>query len=119
MAAEASRLAVVEHDASLAAEDDASRSPRGAASHPGGTRRLCAWCRGPIPERARRDAVCCSVRCRQARADVSPSRQTRRISKRTSWADNKLPRGPDASDLGGGLRTVRAPTGGAKLARST
>jgi hypothetical protein len=44
---------------------------------------------------------------------------TRRISKRTSWADNKLPRGPDASDLGGGLRTVRAPTGGAKLARST
>jgi hypothetical protein len=51
--------------------------------------------------------------------DASPSRQTRRISKRTSWADNKLPRGPDASDLGGGLRTVRAPTGGAKLARST
>jgi hypothetical protein len=119
MAAEASRLAVVEHDASLAAEDDASRRPRGDASHPGGTRRLCAWCRGPIPERARRDAVCCSVRCRQARADVSPSRQTRRISKRTSWADYKLPRGPDASDLGGGLRTVRAPTGGAKLARST
>ncbi|MEO3799964.1 hypothetical protein [Nonomuraea sp. B1E8] len=31
------------------------------------TRRLCAWCRGPIPARARRDAVCCSVRCRQAR----------------------------------------------------
>jgi len=29
--------------------------------------RLCAWCRNPIPARARRDAVCCSVRCRQAR----------------------------------------------------
>jgi hypothetical protein len=28
---------------------------------------LCAWCDGPIPARARRDAVCCSVRCRQAR----------------------------------------------------
>ena len=29
--------------------------------------RLCAWCENPIPARARRDAVCCSVRCRQAR----------------------------------------------------
>jgi hypothetical protein len=29
--------------------------------------RVCAWCRGPIPATARRDAVCCSVRCRQAR----------------------------------------------------
>ncbi|MEU4225990.1 hypothetical protein AB0F17_16975 [Nonomuraea sp. NPDC026600] len=29
--------------------------------------RLCAWCSGPIPAAARRDAVCCSVRCRQAR----------------------------------------------------
>jgi len=76
MAAEASRLTVVEHDAWLAAEDDASaaalhdasRRPRGDASRPGGTRRLCVWCRGPIiPGRARRDAVCCSVRCRQAR----------------------------------------------------
>ena len=28
---------------------------------------VCAWCEGPIPARARRDAVCCSVRCRQAR----------------------------------------------------
>ena len=28
---------------------------------------MCAWCDGPIPVRARRDAVCCSVRCRQAR----------------------------------------------------
>ena len=30
-------------------------------------RRVCAWCRGPIPGTARRDSVCCSVRCRQAR----------------------------------------------------
>jgi hypothetical protein len=29
--------------------------------------RLCAWCERPIPARARCDAVCCSVRCRQAR----------------------------------------------------
>ena len=29
--------------------------------------RLCAWCENPIPAKARRDAVCCSVRCRQAR----------------------------------------------------
>jgi len=30
-------------------------------------RRICAWCEGPIPGRARRDSVCCSKRCRQAR----------------------------------------------------
>ena len=29
--------------------------------------RLCAWCENPIPAKARRDAMCCSVRCRQAR----------------------------------------------------
>lgn len=29
--------------------------------------RTCAWCRGPIPEGARIDSVCCSKRCRQAR----------------------------------------------------
>lgn len=29
--------------------------------------RLCAWCRGPIPAAARRDALTCSTRCRQAR----------------------------------------------------
>lgn len=31
------------------------------------TARTCAWCRGPIPPTMRTDAVCCSVRCRQAR----------------------------------------------------
>lgn len=30
-------------------------------------RPLCDWCRDPIPEGARRDAVTCSKRCRQAR----------------------------------------------------
>lgn len=29
--------------------------------------RACAWCRGPIPATTRRDAICCSTRCRQAR----------------------------------------------------
>lgn len=29
--------------------------------------RRCAWCRGPIPAAARRDAITCSKRCRQAR----------------------------------------------------
>jgi len=29
--------------------------------------RVCAWCENPIPARARADAVCCSIRCRQAR----------------------------------------------------
>jgi hypothetical protein len=29
--------------------------------------RHCAWCAGPIPEQARRDSICCSQRCRQAR----------------------------------------------------
>lgn len=33
----------------------------------GPTRRICAWCAGPIPAAARRDALCCSTRCRQAR----------------------------------------------------
>lgn len=32
-----------------------------------GSARRCDWCRGPIPAAARRDALCCSVRCRQAR----------------------------------------------------
>lgn len=29
--------------------------------------RICAWCRGPISPATRRDAICCSTRCRQAR----------------------------------------------------
>jgi hypothetical protein len=65
---EASAPATVRHDASrrAAAERDASGSAENDAMC-GSTRRLCAWCRQPIPATARRDAVCCSVRCRQAR----------------------------------------------------
>jgi hypothetical protein len=48
-------------------EDDASSSAVRDASADGHARRLCDWCSDPIPARARRDAVCCSVRCRQAR----------------------------------------------------
>lgn len=52
--------------ASLAAAHDASPEVLHDGS-PGTGVRVCAWCRGPIPAGARRDAVCCSVRCRQAR----------------------------------------------------
>lgn len=31
------------------------------------TPRVCDWCRGEIPARARRDSITCSKRCRQAR----------------------------------------------------
>lgn len=34
---------------------------------PSAGRDACAWCKGPIRLEARRDSVCCSVRCRQAR----------------------------------------------------
>jgi hypothetical protein len=44
-----------------------SRISRGQPNGWPGVTRLCAWCEKPIPARARRDAVCCSVRCRQAR----------------------------------------------------
>jgi len=46
-------------DASRTAERDGS-----ALAAPG---RVCDWCHGPIPTKARRDAICCSKRCRQAR----------------------------------------------------
>ncbi|MGH3205695.1 MAG: hypothetical protein ACRDP5_27125, partial [Streptosporangiaceae bacterium] len=49
-------------DMSLADPGDASRLQPG-----DGSRAPCAWCGGPVPARARRDAVCCSKRCRQAR----------------------------------------------------
>jgi hypothetical protein len=57
--------------------------------------RRCAWCRGPIPARARCDAVCCSQRCRQAR-----HRFTRAVGRgvaagvslRLAYADPPYPR---------------------------
>jgi len=47
--------------------------------------RLCAWCENPIPARARRDAVCCSVRCRQAR---------HRFLRAAAYADSVAPGRP-------------------------
>ena len=45
-----------------------TRPPSSAdASHVDAVTRPCAWCRGPIAATARRDAVTCSTRCRQAR----------------------------------------------------
>lgn len=57
--AEPSPGTTVERDASAEALSDASRPARG--------ERRCAWCTGPIPATARRDAICCSTPCRQAR----------------------------------------------------
>lgn len=79
--------AASEHDASRAAENDASAS---------WTLRLCAWCQGEIPRRARRDAVCCSVRCRQARhrfvRDVGRARAvTNGQPLRLAYADPPYP----------------------------
>ncbi|MGH3840547.1 MAG: hypothetical protein ACRDS0_03745 [Pseudonocardiaceae bacterium] len=59
-----------DHDASrstTARRDASPRSRHDASRDAGGTQRLCAWCQGPIPTEARRDAICCSTRCRQAR----------------------------------------------------
>lgn len=56
-------------DASYRARADAS-APAGVDASPLGRAlrvRICDWCRGPIPLDARRDSICCSVRCRQAR----------------------------------------------------
>ena len=47
--------------------------------------RLCAWCQNPIPAKARRDAVCCSVCCRQAR---------RRFLRAVGHADSVAPSRP-------------------------
>ena len=47
--------------------------------------RLCAWCENPIPAKARRDAVCCSVRCRQAR---------HRFFRAVGYADSVAPGRP-------------------------
>lgn len=46
---------------SLELDDDESRPLEQLA-----TARACAWCRGPIPTRARADSRFCSTRCRQA-----------------------------------------------------
>jgi len=58
--------------------------------------RMCAWCSEPIPVAARRDALCCSVRCRQARhrytrgvgSGVAPAGTTPRV---LAYADPPYP----------------------------
>jgi hypothetical protein len=88
-AADASCLtgAAVERDASFQSPSDASR--------PGLIRRVCAWCEQPIPERARRDAICCSVRCRQARhrftRAVGHARSVAPGTLRLAYADPPYP----------------------------
>jgi len=47
--------------------------------------RLCAWCENSIPPGPRRDAVCCSVRCRQAR---------HRFLRAVGYADSVAPGRP-------------------------
>lgn len=64
-------------------------------------RRICAWCKGPIPATTRRDAVCCSTRCRQARhrftravgrAPADPSRVDAGVQAlRLAYADPPYP----------------------------
>ncbi len=54
-------------DASRLAGADTSRSAELDVSLPSSARRICAWCRGPIPVEKRIDAVTCSKPCRQAR----------------------------------------------------
>ncbi|MFT4299308.1 MAG: hypothetical protein QM597_06720 [Aeromicrobium sp.] len=46
--------------------------------------RVCAWCRDPMPVTLRADAVCCSVRCRQAR-----HRFTRGVGRAGAVADGQ------------------------------
>lgn len=72
--------------------------------------RVCSWCNGPMPIRARRDAITCSQPCRQARHRVSryataaaardglprvtrdaSSGSTRRRARRLAYADPPYP----------------------------
>lgn len=58
---------VGEYASGSAASDASPPDGPDASGATGGTLRLCAWCELPIPPGTRRDAICCSVRCRQAR----------------------------------------------------
>lgn len=57
-------------------------------------RRLCAWCRGPIPSESRRDALTCSKPCRQAKARfrvVAPAGLATDRSMSFGYADPPYP----------------------------
>ena len=61
-AGNASRSTVGGRDAPAAAGRDTSpRAGPDAAGGSGATRRVCAWCGGPFPARARRDAIGCGA----------------------------------------------------------
>ena len=61
------------------------------------TERLCAWCRRPIREAARRDAITCSTPCRQARnrfkagVGAPPAGQAGGRPLRLAYADPPYP----------------------------
>lgn len=61
--------------------------------------RVCAWCRGPIPARARRDAITCSQPCRQARHRVARYASPRASGdgSRAALRDASAPAEHDAS----------------------
>ncbi len=70
--------------------------PADTSGSAGAARRLCAWCRQPIPAETRRDALCCSVRCRQARHRFAhtvgqPSPVVRGRTLRLAYADPPYP----------------------------
>lgn len=79
-------------EASRSAESDASRDAAATVA------RICAWCKGPIPAAARRDAVTCSKSCRQARhrfrASVGSAGATGVVAghpRRIAYADPPYP----------------------------
>lgn len=56
--------------------------------------RRCAWCTGPIPPRARRDAITCSKSCRQARHRFGRGcvpRERSTVPLRFAYADPPYP----------------------------
>lgn len=61
--------------------------------------RSCAWCRGPIPARARRDALTCSQPCRQAR---------HRVARYAAAGRDSSPRGPRDASPGSARRFAYA-----------
>jgi hypothetical protein len=69
--------------------------------------RRCEWCRGPIEQNARRDALTCSKACRQAkhRFKVAPANATATTPRRFAYADPPYPGlarryyGPDAVEV--------------------
>src|SRR6185437_7416920 len=132
-AAESDASAAAEHDASrrppsgrvasraAAAEPDASHPDPGEVSpavlldasradSAVDALRLCAWCSKPIPPTARRDAVCCSVRCRQARHRFNRAAGMPAEASRAAGGARRPPPGP-----GGGARAP-GPGGALRLA---